>query len=147
MIIVGGAVQMPEDTETREQRFRRLADQRVNVILDRIRLLGQLANKSNYEYTDAQVEAIFKAIQKDINAAKSKFREGTKGRKRFTRISHIGSLQAQGAAQTRWQHHRQVLQGQSIAGLSNKRCVCSRRAPFLSVFIVLVSPASGVKPH
>ena len=62
-------------------------------------------------------------------------------------ISHIGSLQAQRAAQTRWQHHSQVLQGQSIAGLSNKRCVCSRRAPFLSVFIVLVSPASGVKPH
>ena len=62
-------------------------------------------------------------------------------------ISHIGSLQAQRAAQTRWEHHSQVLQGQSIAGLSNKRCVCSRRAPFLSVFIVLVSPASGVKPH
>ena len=37
------------------------------------------------------------------------------------------------------------LLGQSIAGLSNKRCVCSRRAPFVSVFIVLVSPASGVK--
>ena len=75
---------MQETNETREQRFSRLAEQRVNVILDRIRLLGQLANKSNYEYTDAQVEAIFKAIQKDINAAKSKFREGTKGRKHFT---------------------------------------------------------------
>ena len=62
-------------------------------------------------------------------------------------ISHIGSLPAQRAAQTRWEHHSQVLQGQSIAGLSNKRCVCSRRAPFLSVFIVLVSPASGVKAH
>ncbi len=75
---------MPEATETREQRFRRLAEQRVNVILDRIRLLGQLANKSNYEYTDAQVETIFKAIQKDLNAVKSKFREGTKGQKRFS---------------------------------------------------------------
>ena len=28
-------------------------------------------------------------------------------------ISHIGSLQAQRAAQTRWWHHSQVLQGQS----------------------------------
>ena len=65
----------------------------------------------------------------------------------YADIPHIGSLQAQGAAQTRWEHHSQVLQGQSIAGLSNKRCGCSRRAPFLSVFIVLVSPASGVKPH
>ncbi len=75
---------MAEAPETREQRFRRLAEQRVNAILDRIRLLGQLANKSNYEYSDAQVEAIFKAIQKDVNAAKSKFREGKKGRGRFT---------------------------------------------------------------
>ena len=50
-------------------------------------------------------------------------------------ISHIGSLQAQRAVQTRCQHHSQVLQGHSFAGLSNKRCVCSRRAPFLSVFI------------
>ena len=69
------------------------------------------------------------------------------GRELLAGISHIGSLQPQRAAQTRWEHHSQVLQGQSIAGLSNKGCVCSRRAPFLSVFIVLVSPASGVKPH
>ena len=75
---------MQETNEPREQRFRRLAEQRVNAILYRIRLLGQLANKGNYDYTDAQIEAIFKAIQKDINAAKSKFREGTKGKKRFT---------------------------------------------------------------
>ena len=34
-------------------------------------------------------------------------------------LSHIGSLQAQGAAQTRWWQHSQVLQGQSIAGLSD----------------------------
>ena len=51
----------------------------------------------------------------------------------FPGISHIGSLQAQRAVQTRWEHHSQVPQGQSISGLSNKRCVCSRRAPFLSV--------------
>ena len=51
---------------------------RVNAILDKLRLLGQLSNRSNYEYTDAEIEAIFKAIQKDINATKAKFREGTK---------------------------------------------------------------------
>ena len=34
-------------------------------------------------------------------------------------IPHIGSLQAQRAIQTRWWHHSQALQGQSIAGLSN----------------------------
>ena len=70
--------------QTREQRFKRLAEQRVNVILDKLRLLGQLSNRSNYEYTDAEVEAIFKAIQKDVNTTKSKFMEGKTGRKRFT---------------------------------------------------------------
>ena len=70
--------------QTREERFKRLAEQRVNVILDKLRLLGQLSNKGNYEYTDAQVDAIFKAIQRDINATKSKFLEAAKNRKRFT---------------------------------------------------------------
>ena len=70
--------------QTREQRFRRLAEKRVNIILDKLRLLGQLSNRSNYEYTDAQVEAIFKAIQKDLNATKAKFRDGHRTRKRFT---------------------------------------------------------------
>ena len=70
--------------QTREQRFKRLAEQRVNVILDKLRLLGQLSNRSNYDYTDGQVETIFKAIQKEFNAAKSKFQKGNKGGKRFT---------------------------------------------------------------
>ena len=73
-----------EREQTREQRFTRLAEQRVNVILDKLRLLGQLSNRSNYEYTDAQGEAIFKAIQKDLNSTKAKFRESDKARKRFT---------------------------------------------------------------
>ena len=70
--------------QTREERFKRLAEKRVNTILDKLRLLGQLSNRSNYEYTDAQVDAIFRAIQMDVNATKSKFREGTNGRKRFS---------------------------------------------------------------
>ncbi len=75
---------MQNTIETRPQKFTRLAEQRVNSILDKIRLLGQLSNRSNYEYTDAQVEMIFKAIQKDLSAVKLKFREGSNGRKRFS---------------------------------------------------------------
>ena len=75
---------MQNTIETRQQKFTRLAEQRVNSILDKIRLLGQLSNRSNYEYTDAQVETIFKAIQKDLSAVKLKFREGSNGRKRFS---------------------------------------------------------------
>ena len=63
------------------------------------------------------------------------------------RISHIGSLQAQWAAQTRGEHHSQILQGQSIAGLSDKRCDSYREPCFLSVFVAFGSPASGVEAH
>lgn len=73
-----------ERNGTREERFKRLAEQRVNAVLDKLRLLGQLSNRSNYEYTDAQVEAIFKAIQKDVNETKAKFREGRREKQRFT---------------------------------------------------------------
>ena len=38
-------------------------------------------------------------------------------------------------------------QGQSIAGQSDKGCDSCREPCFLSVFIVLVAPASGVKAH
>ena len=54
----------------------------------------------------------------------------------YTRIPHIGSLQAQWAIQTRWWHHIRVLQGQSIAGLSDKGCDSCREPCFLSVFVV-----------
>ena len=62
-------------------------------------------------------------------------------------ISHMGSLQAQRAAQTRWWHHSQVLQGQSISGLSNNGCDSRREPCFLSVFIVSGLPANGMKAH
>ena len=75
---------MQVETETREEKFRRLAERRVNAIIDKLRLLSHLANKSNYSYTDEQVDAIFKAIQKDLNAAKAKFAEGANGQRAFT---------------------------------------------------------------
>ena len=70
--------------ETREDKFTRLAESRVNKIIDALRLLGHLSHKGNYTYTHDQVDAIFKAIQKDLNAAKAKFAEGSNGQKAFT---------------------------------------------------------------
>ena len=75
---------MRDKSETREQRFKRLAEQRVNVVLDKLRILGQLSNKSNYDYTAPQVDAMFKAIQKDLDGTKAKFKEASRPRKRFS---------------------------------------------------------------
>lgn len=70
--------------ENKDEKFRRLAEQRVNAILDKLRLLGQLSNKSNYGYTEDQVETAFKAIQQELKTTKAKFRNGSSARKRFT---------------------------------------------------------------
>ena len=72
-----------ETDESKEEKFRRLGELRVNAALDKIRLLGQLSNRGNYDYTDEQVEAIFKALNKAISETKAKFREGSKDKSRF----------------------------------------------------------------
>ncbi len=71
-------------TETKNEKFRRLAESRVNTVLDRLRLLGQLSDKKNYDYTDEQVSKIFRAIDSELKDTKSKFQKGSAGRKRFT---------------------------------------------------------------
>ena len=72
------------NNETKNEKFRRLAESRVNTVLDRLRLLGQLADKKNYDYTDEQVSKIFRAIDSELKDTKSKFQKGSAGRKRFT---------------------------------------------------------------
>ena len=58
--------------ETNEERFRRLAEARVNKILDLFRLLGNLSGAGNYAYTREQVEKIFSTLQ--LQLAKTKIR-------------------------------------------------------------------------
>lgn len=70
--------------EAKDSRFKRLAEKRVNVVLDRLRLLGQLSDKRNYDYNDEQVDKIFRVIDGEIKTVKAKFRNGSSGRKRFT---------------------------------------------------------------
>lgn len=53
--------------------FVRLAEARTNKIIDMIGLLGNLSNKSNYTYTDEQVESIFNSIQQALDESKQKF--------------------------------------------------------------------------
>ena len=59
--------------ETREERFRRVATRRTNDILRRIRILGNCANRSTYDYTEEEINRVFMAIEKEIRIAKSKF--------------------------------------------------------------------------
>lgn len=71
--------------ESREDRFRRMAEARVNKLLHMMRLLGNLSNNSVYSYTNEQLDEIFNVLQKGLNDAKFKFRAFSKrAKKRFS---------------------------------------------------------------
>ncbi|HCY49546.1 MAG TPA: hypothetical protein DHU79_04710 [Clostridiales bacterium] len=59
--------------ETKKEKFVRLAENRTNKVLEMIRLIGNLANKSVYDYTAEDVEKIFKAIETETTLAKKQF--------------------------------------------------------------------------
>ena len=58
----------------KKQNFKRLAEKRVTNILNAIRLLGNLSNKNNYEYTEQEIDKIFKTIQASLDTSKAKFK-------------------------------------------------------------------------
>lgn len=60
-------------TETRETRFKRIAEKRTNDIIHKIRLLGNCSNRSSYDYSEEQINKIFAAIERTAREAKAKF--------------------------------------------------------------------------
>lgn len=57
----------------KRQKFVDLAEARVNRAIKDIRLIGNLANKSSYEYSDEDAKQMFRALQKELDTAKSRF--------------------------------------------------------------------------
>jgi len=71
---------MEKKTETKRERFVRLAEARTNKIIDMIQLLGNCSNTGTYEYTQQDVDQIFSAIEAELREAKKKYQrvESTK---------------------------------------------------------------------
>lgn len=59
--------------ETKSEKFKRIAENRTNRIIDQIRVLGNLSNTSNYEFTMDEVDQIFKSIQAELKNTKELF--------------------------------------------------------------------------
>lgn len=55
------------------ERFVRIAEARTNKILEMMRLLGNCANKSNYEYNESDIKQIFGVLEKELKNTKNKF--------------------------------------------------------------------------
>ena len=67
------------------ERFVNLAENRVNKALKDIDLIGNLSNKSNYEYTDEEARKIVKALRSAVDEVKAKFEASpAEARARFT---------------------------------------------------------------
>lgn len=60
----------------KRERFVSLAEARTDKAIKSIRLLGNLANRSNYDYDMAQVNQIIRALDKEIRALKLRFDDG-----------------------------------------------------------------------
>lgn len=57
------------------ERFERLAERRVTETLRRLRLIGNLANRHNYEYTEDHIRKILDALDAGMRQLKQRFRQ------------------------------------------------------------------------
>ena len=58
----------------REKKYVELAEKRVNKAIKQLRLIGNLANKSNYTYNSRQSNKIISRLNSELNEVKSMFR-------------------------------------------------------------------------
>lgn len=63
--------------------FKRIAEARTNKLLDALVLLGNLSNKSYYEYSQEQVDAMFDAIQEELDNQRKRFSEEEHKKRKF----------------------------------------------------------------
>lgn len=59
-------------------KFVELAQNRVNRAIKDLRLIGNLSNRSAYEFTEEDIRKIFRALQKELDIAKGQFARGEK---------------------------------------------------------------------
>lgn len=60
--------------EEKVKRFRNSAPARTREVLHKLKVLGNCANRSLYEYSDEDVKKIFKAIEAQLKDVKGKFK-------------------------------------------------------------------------
>jgi hypothetical protein len=68
--------------ESKSEKFQRIAERRVNETIRALRLLGNLADRRNYEYSDDQASLLVGAIDQEVRALRFKFKSesATSGR-------------------------------------------------------------------
>lgn len=59
--------------ENDRDKFVQLAEARVSKALKDIRLIGNLSNRSNYDYTEQDAKKIYSALKKAVDEMKQRF--------------------------------------------------------------------------
>jgi hypothetical protein len=59
--------------ETKEERFKRVAEKRVRRVLDSLRSLSQCSNKRMYQWNEGQLRKMWTAIDKELKTCKASF--------------------------------------------------------------------------
>ncbi len=66
-------------SSSKKERFDKIATARTNKILNDLRLLGNCSNRTSYEYTQDEVNQMFRAIKEAVSEAEARFnRKGSK---------------------------------------------------------------------
>jgi len=62
-----------DNKNKKKEAFRRLAVYRTNEILKRLKILGNCANRSAYDYNEEEINKIFLEIERKVRETKAKF--------------------------------------------------------------------------
>ena len=65
---------------SKSKKFKELANSRVPKAISKIRLVGNLANTNNYEYTESEARQIIDALSNELASLKRRFNSRKKNR-------------------------------------------------------------------
>lgn len=60
-------------TQSKHEKFRALAESRTNKAIDAISRIGNLSNRSQYEWEDAEVRKVLKAMRDAVAEVEARF--------------------------------------------------------------------------
>lgn len=75
--------EIENQNETKNEKFLRIAEARVNKLVDLIHKIDNLSNKNNYEFTEEQAKQIFDFIQDELDEVKVHFFKTGKEERKF----------------------------------------------------------------
>jgi len=67
----------------KSEKFVILAEKRVNNAIKQLELVGNLSNKSSYEYTEQQAKKIIGVLKETLKSTEQKFNDEINGKKKF----------------------------------------------------------------